>query len=155
MTSPTYVVSEVSGKLFVRTLFPQNAKIEFMGGSGKEWWVRGTNYPPVNPKKAFEAGNWRIEVSPNMPSKTDYFLHVMYPTSIKTPTTPKTKPISDETSRGVEFETDGKVYCVTFAILGLPAGHVRITDIKSGTVLLDKDLTHTVEPQFFPPELSE
>ncbi len=60
------------------TLLPDPARIESVGGPGREFWVDGANFPPSD-TTAQEAGEWRIEVSPEAPSSQDYFLTVIYP----------------------------------------------------------------------------
>jgi heparin/heparan-sulfate lyase len=61
-----------------QVLLPQQAKIEKVGGPGKEWWVAGKNYPPPAGKE--DTAKWRIEVSPGNPAQTTAFLVVLQPT---------------------------------------------------------------------------
>ncbi|GLC79725.1 heparinase II/III domain-containing protein [Lacrimispora brassicae] len=75
-----------NGKLTMQTLYPRNAQITKMGGPGRQNWVVDRNYPPIGGKyytnfdsySSTEFGWGRIEVSPSLPSETDYFLNVMY-----------------------------------------------------------------------------
>lgn len=69
------------GRLSCLTLLPAEAKIERIGGPGREAWVNGVNHPfsvarPKGPE--FTAGAWRIEVSPAVPATRDTFLHVLF-----------------------------------------------------------------------------
>ena len=72
-----------SGMLQDQVLLPEagDARIEKVGGPGKEFWVFGTNYPndalPNRPDDANERGAWRVEVSPATPAAENYFLNVM------------------------------------------------------------------------------
>jgi heparin/heparan-sulfate lyase len=71
-----------SGRLILDTLLPrpENLKLEAIGGSGKEFWVFGKNYPndlDEYPNNSIEAGAWRIEASPLAPAAEDLFLNVM------------------------------------------------------------------------------
>jgi heparin/heparan-sulfate lyase len=72
---------EYSGKLYCETLLPKNARLEFVGGEGKEFWVNGKNYPTRirEVDRITEPGIGRIEVSPSTPSLEDLFLHVLWP----------------------------------------------------------------------------
>lgn len=70
-----------NGMLTNQTLLPASAKIEKIGGGGKESWLGDTNYAlksAVNPELAIELGWGRVEISPEESSQTDYFLNVMY-----------------------------------------------------------------------------
>lgn len=72
-----------TGLLQNQVLLPEAgaAKIEKVGGKGKEFWVFGTNYPneatPNRPDDANEKGAWRVEVSPAVAANENYFLNVM------------------------------------------------------------------------------
>jgi hypothetical protein len=72
-----------NGKLVNETLLPEagNTTIEKVGGPGREFEVFGTNYPNfVNRlpnENSAEPGAWRVQISPNAPARTDYFLNVM------------------------------------------------------------------------------
>jgi hypothetical protein len=71
------------GKLVNETLLPAagNAVIEKIGGPGREFEVFGTNYiqePAREPgQHTVEGGKWRVQISPQNPAETDYFLNVM------------------------------------------------------------------------------
>jgi len=75
-----------NGKLTNQTLYPKDAKITTIGGPERQNWVVDRNYPPVGGKyysdydsaKSSEHGWGRVEISPALASKTDYFLNVMY-----------------------------------------------------------------------------
>ncbi len=74
------------GKLFHMTLVPRDAELTVIGGSGKEFWVNGRNYPPERPAhNKEEAGGWRVEVSPSVESRDDRFLHALFPADAGTP----------------------------------------------------------------------
>lgn len=75
-----------NGKLTVQTLYPQNPEIVKVGGPGRQNWVVDRNYAPTGGKyysnyrseESSEFGWGRVEISPSVPAKTDYFLNVMY-----------------------------------------------------------------------------
>ncbi len=88
------------GKLVNTVLLPEsdNARIETVGGSGKEYWVDGKNYGSVTQE---DAGRYRIELSPVSASRTDNFLNVLQAMDAAAPTPAGTiaKSISDEGDR--------------------------------------------------------
>ncbi|HWL14177.1 MAG TPA: heparinase II/III family protein [Opitutus sp.] len=75
------VAEHKGGRLTCVTLLPEQAKLNLVGGPGKEAWVDGENHPwdpthRVRPGR--EGGAWRLEVSPSAPANRDYFLHVLF-----------------------------------------------------------------------------
>ena len=147
----TVVVTEGQGKLFSQTLLPEDARIQLVGGPGKDFWVDGKNYPPPQPERAVEAGAWRVEVYPGSPRTEDYFLHFLYAADEGTAAAPTATLLKVSDGVGLEFRAEGKSYRLTFATAGDPAGHLTITE-ASGEVLIDQDLTREVQPQRFMPE---
>jgi hypothetical protein len=69
------------GKLINHILLPEkgNRTLAKIGGPGKEFWSGGRNWPLKNPQdiERFEAGRWRLELSPKNKAATDLFLNVM------------------------------------------------------------------------------
>lgn len=117
------------GKSVVCTLFPKNAKVEKIGGPGKQFWSDGRNWSlpeltpedygynkrgAVPPNNWPLVGQWRIEVKPSVPSKTDYFMHMIQVGDESLAGVPKAKTFENEDSMGVEFKYNGKKYKVTF-----------------------------------------
>lgn len=67
------------GRLSTMTLYPTNAIIRAIGGSGKEFMVNGTNYPVGwPPGSEFTPGAWRLEVGAPTGSLTNHFLHALF-----------------------------------------------------------------------------
>ena len=117
------------GKSICRTLFPTDAKVEKIGGPGKQFWSDGRNWPlpELTPEDYGYAnrgavpegswplvGQWRVEVKPAIESKTDYFMHIIQVGDESLSSLPKTKTFEDETSMGVEFKYGGKKYKLVF-----------------------------------------
>jgi len=63
------------GFLLSLSLLPRQARIEKIGGPGKEFWVNNTNYATTKVGTC-EAGAWRVEVTSQEPGKEVEFLHV-------------------------------------------------------------------------------
>lgn len=70
-----------AGRLTSFTLLPRDARLELVGGPGREFWIDGRNHPPaassMQGKWADIAGRWRMEVSPGGKRTLDYFLHAL------------------------------------------------------------------------------
>jgi len=95
----SYHGGEYGGQLVVESLLPEQARIDKVGGPGKECWneVTGENYQPLTNKRAHysEIGAWRIEVIPTKPVKADRFLHVLTMMDKGTPK-PSVTPITTD-----------------------------------------------------------
>ena len=80
-----YYGGQYDGKLVAQVLEPQTARIDIVGGKGKECWneITGENYytwrktSSGKPYKDLELGAWRTETIPTEPKKADTFFHVM------------------------------------------------------------------------------
>lgn len=92
------------GLLYCETLLPRDARIQFTGGEGREFWVDGANHPTRirEVDRITEPGIGRIEVSPAVPGKETVFLHVLSPTGIgdRTPR-PQCRVVESESGTGV------------------------------------------------------
>ena len=104
------IITEGKGKLFVKTVFPAEHITTKRGGRGFEYWANYDNtgenptfnttyfgHPPAQP------GNWRIEVAPKHPNYDDVFLHVLYPTDLKTKRMPQIKELTGANINGVKI----------------------------------------------------
>jgi hypothetical protein len=75
------VAENKASRLTSLTLLPDHAKIERIGGPGREAWVDGKNHPFETTKTLgpeFTTGSWRLEISPAAPQLRDTFLHVLW-----------------------------------------------------------------------------
>jgi hypothetical protein len=76
------------GRLRGEVLLPRQARVELVGGKGREFLVDGKNYDEgvaeaLRRHQDAEPGQWRIEISPPAPRKEDDFLVVMLPSLAK------------------------------------------------------------------------
>ena len=140
------------GRLFCETLLPQNARIDLVGGPGKEFWVRDRNFD-INPKvmeayreKALKNGrgpyygSWRIELKPSEETSDVQFLNVLTATSSDNSHPVKVKRLRDSGRDGVALTVGRKKYTFWFNRSGEVGGEV-ITG-KTARPLSDK-----VQPQ--------
>jgi hypothetical protein len=137
-----------NGKLVNETLLPaaDNTTIEKVGGPGREFEVFGTNFPNfVNRlpnETTAEPGAWRVQISPDAPAETDYFLNVMQ--VMDTGTTPLvTQKLDSERMVGAKvagnavwFSKDGNRLdgAVTLTVPGDDTNlQFVVTDLEAGS----------------------
>ena len=139
------------GRIFCRTLLPEDAVLEKVGGPGKEFLVDGVNYPitkgpnPNYTEVPELMGRWRMEVKPGAARQEDIFLHLMQVGDRKLKSMSEAKVTTSSPRTEVTFPAGGKTVALSFSATGKAGGHVRIT--KGGQVLVDRDLTKDVMPQ--------
>ena len=148
VTGKTAVVTYLKGRLFSQTLLPTDARLEVIGGPGKEFWSDGQNYPIVAKGKEYEPGAWRVEVSPGAPRARDIFCHVLYVTDSGKEAAPPVE-MTDGEQVVLSFADAGRSYIVSLRKDGPVGGHVKVTE--GGKVLLDQDLTGKIQPQRLEP----
>lgn len=153
ITGDTFTAAHESGRIYCQTVYPPKARLEKVGGPGKEFWAAGKNWEldPDVKKMADERydgalfGNWRVEVSPSSAQKGDIFIHFIQAGDVNL-AKPLTASLAEEDGRvGVRFITDNRIVMVTFNRDGDPGGHVVIG--SGATLHVDKDLATTVQPQ--------
>jgi len=161
----TWYSDQDRGRLLCRTLLPEDAVLEKVGGPGKEFWVNGVNYPldAALSEKMREAGydselfkrqykevpelagRWRMEVKPGSPRKEDVFLHLIQVGDQTLQAMCETQVTTGDGTATVTFDALGKSVTLSFATVGDVGGHMRIS--RGGQVLVDRDLTQEVMPQ--------
>jgi len=74
-----YVSTNENGSIAIKTLLPNSSTTTLIGGTGYEYFVNGTNYPPNNTPDTifFSPGTWRIEVRPTTLTDTVVYLHTI------------------------------------------------------------------------------
>ena len=87
------VADNAPGRLFCRTLLPVGARIEKVGGPGKEFLYKQDNRPPkgwgsTKFSEDRQLGRWRLTVTPAEATAECVYLHVLYPTDTKTDAMP-------------------------------------------------------------------
>lgn len=129
------------GRLFSQTVFPVDAKIAKVGGPGKEFWSNGKNWEfnPAFVRNSMRSctrenrgpywGSWRIEVSPNQPSKRDGFLHVLTACDTNTTAGVVASRITDADHDGVSLSLqNGDRFVVLFNRADEIGGFVKFND---------------------------
>ncbi len=112
--------SSQGGKSICRTLLPKDAKLEFVGGEGKQFWSDGKNWtiPEIHRKSLPNTnplfGQWRVEVTPKKAATQDHFLHIIQVGDESLQTLPRTKTVDKPDCVILSFGYEGKAYTLTF-----------------------------------------
>lgn len=138
------------GRVFCRTLLPEDAVVGKIGGPGRQFWADGRNWPLPEgyrtPDTTALLGQWRVEVTPGALRQDDHFLHLIHVgdrDSLRTMA--QSELVREDGMVGVRFSRDGDAWRVLFAVEGPAAGRVEIR--RDGEVVLDRPLTNSVAPQ--------
>jgi hypothetical protein len=125
----TIRVDHGEGRMFFRTLLPNDAVLTPVGGPGKDFWAAGQNWDIVSdglkPKNLAMMGQWRVEVTPGAPRKRDVFLHVIQVGDQKLDAMDEVTLLQDEGTCGVRLTTGNQKWEVTFNSTGRLGGHIR------------------------------
>lgn len=146
------------GRIFCRTLLPEDAELEKIGGPCKEFWADGRNWPIPADSPYFKdlgikdasdvaenMGRWRVEVKPGAARTEDLFLHL-----IQTSDQTVEKLVDSRTSEKggqieLTFTAGARTYTIGLNKNGDVGGHIRIEE--GGKALVDKDLTQAIQSQ--------
>ncbi len=152
VTGKEFRADQDRGRLFCRTLLPEDAMLEKVGGPGQQFLADGVNYPLEDQwyeddgtLKHELMGGWRMEISPTSPRTDDVFLHLIEVGDQTLAAMGEAELVREEGSVGVEFTALDKSVRITFGTEGDAAGHIRIA--RGDEVLADQDLTPEVTPQ--------
>ena len=142
----TATITNGPGRLFSRTLWPRNPRIEAIGGPGKEFWVDGKNYPPKGSDP--EQGAWRVEVTQRGATRYE-FLHLLYAAAASVAEVPPAEVETTEDSFVLTLPSAGRSVTVRLSRRWEPgdpvAGHVTVT--REGKAVIDRDLTQRIAPE--------
>lgn len=152
-----FLADHREGRIICRTIFPEKARLEKVGGPGRQFWSDGRNWPlPVltpddwnyqgmqwlnNDHDLF--GQWRMEISPEKSNTGDIFLHLIQVGDTSMKTMSGSKPLKKEGNAGVSFEYKGKTFQVNFNTEGIAGGHITI--LQGGRKIVDQPFTGTVK----------
>lgn len=137
------------GRLFVRTLLPDNSKTELVGGPAREFEASGRNWELPGGDKWDEklklTGKWRLEVSSSKPTLETTFLHVLQAASEEQKRMIKTSRRQTSQHDLVEFtDPNGTKWTLQFNRKGEIG--LKITQVsKDGKVKFDEVLPNIVE----------
>ncbi|MHB9029009.1 MAG: heparinase II/III domain-containing protein [Candidatus Latescibacterota bacterium] len=137
------------GRLYSRTLLPEQYEMVKIGGPGRQFMVGNQNFPLPKgyaiPDTTQILGQWRVEVSPRQAGASDYFLHFIQAGDSGLPQMAKSELVRKGKRSGVRFTDKGRTWELLFDTEG-PAGG-RITIKEGARTILDRDLDRKVQPQ--------
>ena len=147
------------GRLYSKTLYPENAELKKIGGPGKQFWSGGKNWPlPVltpddwnykgknqKPDTLELLGQWRIEVTPDKPGTDDIFLHLIQVGDSSLRTMVNSTPVIADDMIGVRFHYEDKEYEVMFATVNEAGGTISIS--QNGREIKKEEFTKEIKPQ--------
>ena len=138
----------LGGRMFCRTVLPDDAKLTAVGGPGKEFWAAGKNWEIVADglweRDLAVMGRWRMEIEPAAPRTQDVFLHVIQVGDRNLGKMDEVDPIEGQGRSGVRIRTGGDVWEVSFNREGALGGRVRR---QGDAPRIDRQLSQTVQRQ--------
>ena len=146
----TWYSDNGNGRMFCRTLLPEQSKIKVAGGPGHRFEASGRNWElPAAAAKHLKNinyfGQYRAEVSPLTANKKDLFLHVIQVGKNTLPRMVETRLVNTPDTFGVEFDSPKGKWQVTFNRKSNAGGKIRLE--KDGKVIYDKTLSEKVQKQ--------
>ena len=145
----TIRADHVEGRMFCRTLLPQDAVHTPVGGPGSEFLAAGKNWAietgNLKPENLAMMGQWRVEVSPGAAREEDLFLHVLQVGDQTLNAMDATELVQDDGVTGVRLTSGNRVWEVGFATEGELGGSIRL--VEAGGEVLAQDLATTVQLQ--------
>jgi len=137
------------GKLFCRTLLPEQATLEKIGGPGKQFFSDGRNWPLPKgyrtPDTTPLLGQWRVEITPREQRADEIFLHLLEAGDVTLERMAEPLLVRKGDQAGLRFRSGEDAWEVSFSALGPASGHITLQ--RKGKVTIDRDLTRTVMPQ--------
>ena len=158
----TWHSDQNNGRIFCRTLLPEDATVEPVGGPGKEFLVEGVNYSltagasaalierGIKPLEVEEVpelmGRWRVEVRPGAERTNDVFLHLIQvgDQSLQSMSDAQVTTAADGTVL-LTFDASGRTVTLLLPTTGDVGGHIRIAEDEQ--ILVEQPLTQKVTPQ--------
>ena len=149
----TFRADQAEGRLFCRTLLPEDAVQHKVGGPGREFMADGVNwaFQPEPRLKKPEGwvpeymGRWRVEVEPGAARLPDVFLHLIQvgDRDLEAMDVAQASVAADRVTLTVA-RPRGEL-TLSFATRGEVGGHICIRD--AGRIVVDRELTRRVAPQ--------
>ena len=131
------------GRLFCRTLLPEDAVLAKVGGEGREFWASGRQWDidrgSLKPEQLALMGQWRVEVTPGAPRAKDVFLHVIEVGDQDRESMVATEPLREGERVGVKLDD----WEVLFDTVGPLGGRIRCNGVER----LDEELSREVPTQ--------
>lgn len=139
------------GRLFIRTLLPEQSNTNVVGGSGKEFQASGRNWELPGgdnwDEKYQLTGKWRMEISPAQSTKRTAFLHVLQASDTRQEQMIQTRYSREGNYDMVKFtDPEGTNWELRFNSEGQVGLSIRQTT-ADGEVKFKDPLPNVIEPQ--------
>ena len=159
VNSDEFYTDHWGGRLFCKTLFPENAELIKIGGPGKQFWSDGRNWalPELTPddwnynhmnwldNNHDLFGQWRIEVTPAELNKDDIFLHLLQVGDTLLQSMDNSTALKTDDMVGVNFVHEKKKCEVMFFITDEAGGKISIH--QNGQKILEEKFSDKVKVQ--------
>ena len=131
--------------LVCRTVFPEQATLEKVGGPGQEFLSAGKNHPQEGKFAQVRelSGSWRVEVSPREPAAENVFVHVIRLGDKSMKDLGNVELLRQNGRQGVRIKTGKDEATLLFDVSGPVGGHISL----AGPRKVDRPLTDKVAPQ--------
>ena len=160
VNSDEFFTDHWEGRLFCKTLFPENGQLKKIGGPGKQFWSDDRNWPlpeltpddwgyerrhRLPPDTLDLLGQWRIEVRPPKPLKDDIFLHLIHVGESSLKSMSNSRPLKEDRMVGVSFSRENREYEVMFATSNDAGGKITISE--NSRKIIEEEFTNQVKQQ--------
>ncbi|MCC5834202.1 MAG: heparinase II/III family protein [Opitutales bacterium] len=157
---PQFQADHWEGRIFSRTLLPDDADLTKIGGEGKQFWSDGRNWPMpvlepgewgyetrdrIPPDDHDLLGQWRIEVTPGDAREADLFLHLIQVGDHSLESMSASTLKQQDGRVGLGFSHAGRDYEILFNSVGQAGGRIAIRE--NGQSLLEEELSQQVKQQ--------
>jgi heparin/heparan-sulfate lyase len=137
-----------TGRMFCRTLLPEEAILTPIGGPGNEFRTGQKNWSieagKLKPEQRAMMGQWRVEVTPGVPRKEDVFLHVIQVGPQTVDAMDAADLIQTEDRCGVRLSAGGDVWEISWNTSGPLGGRIKRTGERP---TIERELTSTFQAQ--------
>jgi heparin/heparan-sulfate lyase len=148
ITGTAFRADHGGGRLFCRTLAPEDAVLRPVGGPGKEFWAAGKNWAidrgNLKPPALAMMGQWRVEVTPGAPRAEDHFLHVIQVADRRQDAMDPVSIVRQGARLGVRIVSGKRRAEVVFETRGELGGHITLAGAGP---TVDTPLAKTVTAQ--------
>ncbi len=146
----TFSSYQNGGSIYCRSMLPERSRISIVGGTGKQFWNGGRNWPfpkgyKISSKNEL-VGQWRVEISPLANKKRDVFLHfieVGEKNNLKKISIAKL--IKNGRKVGIAFKKKGLTAKVMFGLDGFPSGEIRLK--KNNSYHIERNFKKSIQKQ--------
>ncbi len=155
LSGKDFMAEQGEGRIFCRTLYPENCSISKVGGPGMEFFSGGRNWPieshfareKMSDSSAVTEtlGRWRVEVRPSKPVIEDMFLHLIQVSDQATVRMTGSRTTEENGKIRVFFSFENLDYEISLNRTGNTGGHVKI--IRDGKIITDRPFSDRVMPQ--------